>query len=347
MRPPVQTPPRATRKQDANLPTRHDLPRLDAATFVATTPPPVRWVVQELALRGGLTMLLGREGEGKSLLTHAIADAVTTGETIAGIATAAASVVIIDAENGQSEIHRRLRAFRPPNDPSHSDAKGELRIYDASEGSLDLDHGGVATIKAIIEQDRPDLLILDSFASLRTGSEYHHRARDCLAQLRRLARQYDCAVLLLHHLTKSGTYRGSTMIAAEVDMMFSFGTAPEDPDQSRRYLVSTKARNCPRPDDRWLRFEQADGSLLLEQARPFILMRQGSIRPVRSQLIVQIFLLLTLSDRPLTRSEIARRLQRQPHDRSVGRVLAELQYEGLISRLPDLTYAAIPGTEPT
>src|SRR5215204_7818557 len=95
--------------------TRRSLRVLDVAQMVATDPPSIPYVVQGIAIEGTLTLLSGREGEGKSLLAMAIAAGVAQGEAVAGLACERRNVLIIDAENGEYEIHRRVKALGLPS----------------------------------------------------------------------------------------------------------------------------------------------------------------------------------------------------------------------------------------
>ena len=87
-------------------------------------PEPVDWLIDAVVARGTLTLLAGREKEGKSLLSLAFAArAVVGGGTLAGIDVASASVVIVDAENGQREVHRRLRSLQIARHDEDSDRR--------------------------------------------------------------------------------------------------------------------------------------------------------------------------------------------------------------------------------
>jgi hypothetical protein len=67
----------------------------------------------------------------------------------------------------------------------------------------------------------------------------------------RVARALDTAVLLLHHDSKNGGYRGSTAIGASVDLMWHLESAADDPEPDRRRLRPgapiRPLRGCGRP----------------------------------------------------------------------------------------------------
>ena len=106
----------------------YHLPRTQAATLVAgelrtldthalltTSPPPVKWLADGIYAAGKLTLFGGREKGGKSLVQMLLATTMASGGgQVAGITVAPGRVLLVDAENGESELHRRLRATRLP-----------------------------------------------------------------------------------------------------------------------------------------------------------------------------------------------------------------------------------------
>ncbi|HTB49682.1 MAG TPA: AAA family ATPase, partial [Solirubrobacteraceae bacterium] len=76
--------------------------------MVATPPPPVPWLAPPMLPRAALTALYAPGGDGKSLLSMALAVAIAYGSELAGIECKHGMTVYLDAENGESEIHRRI-----------------------------------------------------------------------------------------------------------------------------------------------------------------------------------------------------------------------------------------------
>lgn len=168
---------------------------LDVERMLVTEPEAVPWIAAPLLVRGAVTMLAGREGQGKSLLALALAAAIGHGRTVAGIECCAGRVLVIDAENGEREAHRRVRGLgiRP----------GTLVYAEAEWFDLRRD---LAEIETLLSQHRPDVLVLDSFRSLAPGLEENESGpvETALGPLRSLARRFDCAILILHHTGKTG-----------------------------------------------------------------------------------------------------------------------------------------------
>src|SRR6266487_6788194 len=60
---------------------------LDTAALLSSPPPSPPWLVHPLLASGSVTLLAGREGEGKSMLALALARAVAKGQGLAGLDT--------------------------------------------------------------------------------------------------------------------------------------------------------------------------------------------------------------------------------------------------------------------
>jgi AAA domain-containing protein len=230
---------------------RRKLELLDVQRMVEEEPPPIEWRIDGLAVDGALTMLAGREGEGKSLLALALASAVTRGGDVAGFACKPGRALIIDVENGEREAHRRVHRLRP--DPEKlSYCVGPLNL----SSELDL------LAELLDRLENPELVVLDSFRPLIPGIDENDSRVDAdLAPLRDLVRAHRSACILLHHASKQqgGDYRGSTAIGAAVELGFTL-SSKRDADP-RRCLSCWKSRPAPRVSDRWLAIRQAaDGS---------------------------------------------------------------------------------------
>ena len=309
---------------------RARLHRLDVGRMVREEPPAVPWVVEGLVARGMLTILAGREGEGKSLLATALAAGVTLGEDEAGMVCHRGRALIIDAENGFYEIHRRVHALGLSPEG--------LEVYETEGFDLRSD---LAELEAVLERHRPDFLVLDSFRSLWGGKENDSgEAAAVLDPVRNLVRRFDAGTLLLHHSGKAtGEYRGNSAIGASAELVFKLAKAAEDPERRvRRYLETGKCRPAPEPETRWLRLEVERGQVYVDRAEPFEGHEEDEeegrpVAPVREELRPQV--LAALGAESQSRADLARRVGREPKDRSVGRVLMELERDGDAERTED------------
>ena len=212
--------------------------------------PEVEWLVEAFVARGAVTLLAGAPGAGKSLLGQSLASAaVNGGGAVAGIAVEPARVCLVDAENGEGLIQRRFAALGLA-----AVAWGtRLRVLEAEGFDLvaDLDQ-----LDSLLTSDPCDLLILDAWVSLWSGSEASIDAvRQCLGGLRELSQRHNMGTLLIHHTTKgTTTYRGSGAIAASIEAVFTLTRGATEPE---RVLTCQKARLGPEPPVRTLELSKA------------------------------------------------------------------------------------------
>ncbi len=314
---------------------------LDVARMAREQPPEVPWLVDGLIVRGNLTMLAGAPGEGKSLLVLAVAAGIAAGESVAGIRCEQGRVVVLDAEQSAIETHRRVRGLGVP-------AGVMIATLDGFDLARHLDHVG-----KIAADHQPDLLVLDSFRSLWRGDENDTAGvAAVLDPLRGLAHEHGTGIVLLHHVSKAGSggYRGTTAIAASVELGFTLGRAEDDPDRRRRFIRCWKCRPAPEPGKRWVRIDDDRhlGLVFLEEAEPYQGAGgapTGTPAPVSGELRPRVLSLLT--DHPMRRAEVARALDRDAKDRTVRRMFAALHAEGSIQRNGDGAWGVTGCRTPT
>jgi predicted ATP-dependent serine protease len=253
----------------ANAPVAHSpatLRRVDVARMLTSDPEPVDWIAEGIVARGTLTLLAGREKEGKSLLAMAIAArAASGGGTLAGIPVGPARTLIIDAENGERELHRRLRSSGLTGEHADRIEVYETHAHDLRQHLLELER--------MLESHKPDLLILDSWRSLWGGDENDAgEVARVLDPLRNLIRQHNAGAVLVHHMRKGGGYRGSSAIGASVENIIELARVEDDPERRRRRLRNVACRYEQEADERWLTIEadRERGMILLGETDPYV-----------------------------------------------------------------------------
>ena len=156
-------------------------------------------------------MLFSREKVGKSTYVSAAAAGVTNGDPFIGSEPRPPQRVLwyVPEEHPEDAV-RRFQEFGA--DPDHLFllpwSRTPLRDLEAAIQEVEPALVVVDTLAAYVEEAAPDSGDASSWKSL-------------LAPLVRLARDYNVALVILHHATKgaSGEYRDSTAIGAEVDML--------------------------------------------------------------------------------------------------------------------------------
>jgi hypothetical protein len=183
-------------------------------------PRPLEWLWKGWIPRGAITLLEGDPGEGKSQLSCLIAAHVTTGKAFPGETKDRypANVLIMSAEDDPAvTIAPRLAAAGADLtrvtgwEGVWSDDGKDLRFPSFPEDA--------ALLKAIIEEDAYDLIVIDpmmAYVGLDYDSNADQAMRVVLSQIHAVCRETRAAVLFLRHLNKAGggkqMYRGGGSI---------------------------------------------------------------------------------------------------------------------------------------
>lgn len=197
---------------------------IDAGEWDENDIAPRPWVAPGLLLRGAVTVVVGEPAAGKSMLMVGWATSLVLGERYGHLRPVQrCKVVTYNTEDDNDEQKRRFSAALRPVGRHPSDLTGKLyRISTEGIGTLLRtcgEAGMTATpameqLEALIEEQRPDVLILDPLVELHEAEENDNTAvRTVMAHFRSLAVRYDIAVVLLHH-----TRKGSTGIAGNPDI---------------------------------------------------------------------------------------------------------------------------------
>jgi AAA domain len=331
---------------DAGDETESETPRpsklrvLDTFGLATNAPKPVDWLAEGVLARGKLAMPGGREKRGKSLLVLACAVcAASGGGEVAGIRVKAGRWLIVDGENGENEIHRRLRALGLA--PAHAE---NLILVEARGFNLSTDLGG---FEDLLDRYRPDAAVLDSFRACWRGDERDDaEVAATLDPLRDLAHDGGIGTGLVHQARKNGDeYRGSTAIGACVEWVAMLSREPGDPDKTRRRLTTPLARFAPERDDRWLsiRSDGDEGPISIVAAEPYVPQHET---PVRSELAGEMreWVLAQVARckgdyqdsqehmfaPSWTGSDLCRALEREPEDKTARRAIRQLEGEGFL-----------------
>lgn len=93
-----------------------------------------------------------------------------------------------------------------------------------------------------------DIIIIDSFQTISVKKHLSSRKKEllCIATICQKAKQYQCTVIALCHLTKAGIYKGSTAVLHGVDACINLHVDEEDPGSR----IFTWSKNRFGPADR-------------------------------------------------------------------------------------------------
>jgi hypothetical protein len=187
-----------------NQPLGDTLKPLPLADMLAEPLPPIDWLCKPLIERGTVGVIAGDGYVGKSLLALDLLLALRRGVPFLGFETTPARVGYIDAENGEREVNRRLRKLGLTAD----DLNG--LFYSKDRLSLGTP-AGVAQLRATIEAEQLDVVVLDSIRRLAPNLEENDSAAvawffDPLLALRD---ELGTTILPIHHTRKENQAKPS------------------------------------------------------------------------------------------------------------------------------------------
>jgi RecA-family ATPase len=243
--------------------------------------PAMRWLATYRIPAGDVTILSGDGGGGKT--TTALQLAVSVADNLGdwlGTTCEAGPVIFFSAEEPENEMRRRLArvAKKRGLDP---DGIENLHFHFAEPDKCTLGAGKpnspmaptplFESLRAAAKVIRPALIVVDSNAAT-LGGNYLDRvhARTFVSLFRQLAREVDCAVLLLDHPSLSGMTNG-TGRAGNMDwqnsvraLLYLRSVESDQGATSGRELEVMKSNYGPRGEKQKLRWE--DGCYVIESS---------------------------------------------------------------------------------
>lgn len=202
---------------------------------------------------GGLGMVFGDPGAGKSFVTLGWAFAVATGGEWNGRKPKQGCVVYVAGE-GHAGISRRLQALAIHTGKDAADAP----LYFTTRAVPFADAGAIADLQQDIDAlpAPPVLIVVDTLNRAASGLDLD-KGRDMGMFVRAcdaLRDRYGAAVLVVHHSGHGDKNRAMNSIAMKGAVDFEAGVKREGDDTVR--LVNTKAKDSEPFADNLLRFEE-------------------------------------------------------------------------------------------
>lgn len=220
-------------------------------------PQEVNWLWYPYIPFGKLTLIQGDPGGGKSMLVLTIAACVSTGRALPGAEPMQpGNVIYQNVEDGLADT------IKPRLVKAGANFRRILTI-DESEKSLVMDD---ERLEMVMNDYKPKLLILDPVQSyLGAGTDMHraNEVRPLLKRLALMAEKYDCAVILVMHLSKTSQphsiYRGlgSIDFPAAARSVLLVGQDPND----KQIRAMVQIKNSLGPQGEGLGFQITDFGL--------------------------------------------------------------------------------------
>ncbi len=191
---------------------------LKTAVDACAPRPPLEWIVENLIIKGGLCMMTGDAGSGKTFACLDMAVAICVGDDWMERKTVKGAVLIIDEESGDHRLGTRLtKTIKGHN------ADDSIELYYITMQNADIrDALDISEIEKIIVEKNIKFVLIDAFMEVIPGAD-ENSVKDVLPglmQLKQIIEKTKTTIMLIHHNEKSDKgYRGSTAIKGSVDFM--------------------------------------------------------------------------------------------------------------------------------
>jgi len=224
--------------------------RLRTVCFADIEPKPINWLWPDKIARGKLTLISGDPGLGKSLITVALASAVSTGARwpVGGGSAPLGSVLMLSDEDSKADT------IRPRLDAAGADCTkvhGMQMVQEITEDgethnrgfSLSTDIDRLAT--RVEEIGDVALIEIDPISAYLGGTDSHKNSdvRALLSPLSDLADRFNLAVVVVTHLNKgsgSAMYRSVGSIAFTAAARTAWAVTKDKDDPARRLMLPVK-----------------------------------------------------------------------------------------------------------
>jgi DNA-binding transcriptional ArsR family regulator/archaellum biogenesis ATPase FlaH len=181
---------------------------MDIQELLSKTPERFNWLVAGLMPMGSTALLYAEAGTGKTLLVNGIIKAVAGSENWNGYPTQQGKVLYIQTDEPEVNTAHNLKEAGFESIPPEN-----LTIFFKWQFSQ------MAQLREKIAAEQPKLVVIDSLTSSNRATLVEEKSVEYargLYELRDMAMEFGCAIIVLHHENKNGGVRGTTAIKANV-----------------------------------------------------------------------------------------------------------------------------------
>ncbi len=223
---------------------------LQTVCIADVEPKPISWLWPEKIARGKLTLISGDPGLGKSLITVALASAVSNGARwpVGGGNAPLGSVILLSDEDAIADtIRPRLDAAGANCSKVHAIEMVQETTEDGETFNRSFNLASdVDRLAAVVEKLGDVALVqIDPVSAYLGGTDSHKNAdvRALLSPLSDLAERFNVAIVIVTHLNKgsgAAMYRSVGSIAFTAAARTAWAVTKDKDDPARRLMLPVK-----------------------------------------------------------------------------------------------------------
>jgi hypothetical protein len=215
---------------------REELEILDAKS-IAQSEDSRKWTIAGILPESSVMLLAAAPGSGKSTILYNWALHVATGKDWSNRRCKKGKVLVIQCDEPVVDAAEKLQIIGYDDEEL---ANGQIDFIDRWR------FNNIPQLLSYVQRHHPQLIMIDSLTSCLAGMDVdliRSDAGNCIYELRDIANQYGCSIVILHHLNKSGGIRDSSSFEANVSEVVKLYRTDNNPDSTQFMMEWTKSRS--------------------------------------------------------------------------------------------------------
>jgi hypothetical protein len=216
---------------------REEMEVMDAKTIAMSEDSRV-WTIAGILPESSVMLLAAAPGSGKSTLLYNWALHVATGSPWSRRRCKKGKSLIIQCDEPVVDAAEKMQIIG--YDDNENLDKGDIGFIDRWR------FNNIPQLLSYIKKHRPQLIMIDSLTSCLAGMDVdliRSDAGNCIYELRDIANEYECSIVILHHLNKSGGIRDSSSFEANVSEVVKLYRQDNNYDTTQFIFEWTKSRS--------------------------------------------------------------------------------------------------------